>query len=142
MERGLLWLPLLAVFIWLAWAGWNEYQKVEAYNRWAQSFQTAKYDIYAVLGHSGDTITWGIPTRREPVNLETIALKDIQTITLVVDRQPVESATLPTRGRSVMLELTLTGDKLAGDKKVVQIPFTDIVLADQWRHYLQKNLPT
>ena len=50
MERGLLWLPLLAVFFWLAWSGWNEYQKVEAYRRWAADYDKAKYDLYAVLG--------------------------------------------------------------------------------------------
>jgi len=27
MERGILWLTLLAAFIWLAWQGRNEYQK-------------------------------------------------------------------------------------------------------------------
>ncbi len=137
MGYGLMWLPLLAVFIWLAWAGWNEYQKLDAYTQWAQSFQTAKYDIYAVLGYSGDAITWGVPTRRGPVNLETIALQDIQTVTLMVDRQPIESATLPTRGRSVTLNLTLTGNKTE-----VAIPFTDITLASQWQSYLQSRLPT
>lgn len=59
MERGLLWLPLLAVFIWLAWQGWNEYQKVEAYQNWAKHFERAKYDIYAVLAQNGSNLTWG-----------------------------------------------------------------------------------
>ena len=45
MERGLLWLPLLGIFIWLSWAGWNEYQKLEAYRAWAESFEKSKYDI-------------------------------------------------------------------------------------------------
>ena len=29
MERGLIWLPLLALIIGLTWVGWKEYQKVE-----------------------------------------------------------------------------------------------------------------
>ncbi len=53
MTRGLIWLPLLAIFIGLAWAGWNEYQKLEAYRAWAEQFDRAKYDIYAVLGQKG-----------------------------------------------------------------------------------------
>ena len=31
MEKGLIWLPLLAFFSWLTWSGWNEYQKIEIY---------------------------------------------------------------------------------------------------------------
>ena len=45
MERGLLWLPLLGVFIWLSWAGWNEYQKLEAYRAWAESFELSLIHI-------------------------------------------------------------------------------------------------
>jgi hypothetical protein len=63
MERGLMWLPLLALFGWLAWAGWREFQKVEAYEAWAQDFDRHKYDIYAVLGQKDDRLVWGKPTR-------------------------------------------------------------------------------
>ena len=65
MARGLLWLPLLVAFIWLAWSGWNEYQKLEAYKIWAEDFDNAKFDIYAVLGkkrarnHLGQTYPQG-----------------------------------------------------------------------------------
>ena len=52
------------MFIGLAWAGWNEYNKLEAYKVWAQSFERAKYDIYAALGQQGDVLTWGVPTRQ------------------------------------------------------------------------------
>jgi hypothetical protein len=64
MERGLMWLPLLALFIGLAWAGWREFRKVEAYQTWAQDFDRHKYDIYAVLGQKGDQLVWGKPTRQ------------------------------------------------------------------------------
>ncbi|HBY76957.1 MAG TPA: hypothetical protein DEG47_08115, partial [Cyanobacteria bacterium UBA11148] len=87
MERGLLWLPLLAVFSWLAWSGWNEYQKVEAYRHWAQQFDRAKYDIYAVLGQKNSELTWGKPTRSEPINLETFSLQDVDSIRLLVDKE-------------------------------------------------------
>ena len=75
MERGLLWLPLLAVFFWLAWSGWNEYQKIEAYRIWVQDYDRAKYDIYSVLGQKGKELTWGKPTRTGPVNLQTFSLE-------------------------------------------------------------------
>ena len=63
MVRGLFWLSLLLVFFLLAWGGWNEYQKVEAYRVWAEDFDQAKYDIYAIIGVKAKEITWGKPGR-------------------------------------------------------------------------------
>lgn len=59
MEYGLLWLPLLIIFFWLAWSGKNEYQKLEAYRQWAENFDQTKYDIYAIIGVKQKQITWG-----------------------------------------------------------------------------------
>jgi hypothetical protein len=134
MERGLLWLPLLALFIWLAWAGWYEYQKVEAYRTWASGFERAKYDIYAVLGQKGDNLTWGKPTRSGPVNLETFSLKNVQSIRLLVDEKPVDLDLPPIGGRAVALEFLLS------NSRTMRIPFTEIALAAKWGKYLQQEL--
>ena len=104
MERGLLWLLLLAVFIWLTWQGWNEYQKVEAYRNWAEQFERAKYDIYAVLGQNGSNLTWGKPTRTGPIDLQTFSLTDVQAIRLIVDEKPVSLETPPSKGKAITLE--------------------------------------
>ena len=133
MERGLLWLPLLGVFIWLSWAGWNDYQKLEAYRVWAKSFEKAKYDIYAVLGQNGESITWGKPKRKEPVNLETFSLSDVRSLQLLVNNKLVDLENLPTRGK-VVLEFIFS------DSKNIQVPFTDIDLAVNWYKYLQQKL--
>ena len=122
MERGLLWLPLVGVFIWLSWAGWNEYQKLEAYRAWAESFEKAKYDIYAVLGQNCESITWGKPARKKPINLETFSLSDVRSLRLLVDNKLVDPENLPSQGK-VVLEFIFY------DSKNIQIPFTDIDLA-------------
>ena len=133
MERGLLWLPLLGVFIWLAWAGWNEYQKLEAYRAWAESFEQAKYDIYAVLGFDGTNITWGKPTRKGPVNLQTFSLPDVKSLQLLVNHQPVDIDNLPSQGKAVL-------EFIISDSKNILIPFTDVDLAVNWYKYLQQKL--
>ncbi len=135
MERGLLWLPLLALFIGLAWQGWNEYQKVEAYQNWSQQFERAKYDIYAVLAQMGDNLTWGKPTRKGPINLETFSLNDVQSIRLVVDEKPVSLETPPSKGRAIALEFVLTSPAAS-----IRIPFTEIPLAVKWGKHLQQEL--
>ncbi len=134
MERGLMWLPLLAIFIGLAWAGWNEYQKLEAYRVWAEQFTKAKYDIYAVLGQQEDSLTWGKPTRSGPVNLQTFSLKNVQSIQLLVNGAAVDLDNPPSSGKAIVLEFLLQ------DAATVQVPFTEIPLAAKWEKYLQQEL--
>lgn len=133
MERGLMWLPLLAIFIGLAWAGWNEYQKLEAYRVWAEQFAKAKYDIYAVLGQQEDCLTWGKPTRSGPVNLQTFSLKNVQSIQLLVKGTVVDLDNPPSSGKAIVLEFVLKD-------ATVQVPFTEIPLAAKWGKYLQQEL--
>lgn len=135
MEKGLLWLPLLAVFIWLAWSGWNEYQKVEAYRLWASQFERAKYDIYAVLGQKDSDLTWGKPTRSGVVNLGTFSLKDVQLIRLLVDDRVADLETPPVKGREIALEFLFPEPTAS-----ITVPFTEIPLAVEWGKYLEKEL--
>ncbi len=134
MERGLFWLPLLLIFFWLAWNGWNEYQKVELYRVWAEQFDKAKYDIYAVLGYKEGKITWGKPTRAGIVGLDTFSLKDIQEIRLLVDDSPVSLTNLPSRGSTAIEFIYKNGTNS------IKLPFTEISLAAQWTQFLQGQL--
>ena len=131
MERGLLWLPLLVVFFWLAWQGSKEYQKVESYRLWAEQFEKSKYDIYAVIGLKGNNITWGKPSPKGPIKLETFSLLDVKDIRLLVDDKLVQLENYPQKGRVIQLELILS------QSQSVRIPFTEVPLAANWVKYLQ-----
>ncbi|MBG1241544.1 hypothetical protein [Nostoc sp. NZL] len=135
MERGLLWLPLLVMFFWLAWQGSKEYQKVEAYRAWAEQFERAKYDIYSVLGQKGNNLTWGKPTPKGPVKLETFSLLDVRKIYLLVDEKKVDLENIPEKGRSIELEFLFS--ESSGS---VRVPFTEIPLAAEWGKFLQGAL--
>lgn len=135
MERGLLWLPLLGAFFWLAWQGSKEYQKVEAYRAWAEQFERAKYDIYAVLGQKDHNITWGKPTPKGPIKLETFSLLDVKEIRLLIDDKSVEINVPPEKGRAIELEFIFSE---SGNS--VLVPFTEIPLAAEWGKYLQGAL--
>lgn len=132
MERGLLWLPLLVAFFWLAWQGSQEYQKLEAYRLWAEQFERAKYDIYAVLGQKGKDITWGKPTTNGPINLETFSLLDVQEIRFLVNGNAVDIENPPQKGRQIELEFLLTN-------KSIRVPFTEVPLAAKWGKFLQET---
>ena len=135
MERGLMWLPLLGAFIWLARAGANEYQKLEAYKRWAVGFDRCKYDIYAVLGLKARQISWGKPTKTEPKDLQTFSLDRVNQILLVVDDRLINLADLPTSGKKINLQLQFTDLTEA-----VNIPFTEIPMAAEWAEFLSQLL--
>ncbi|MGG6240614.1 hypothetical protein ACQ4N7_18485 [Nodosilinea sp. AN01ver1] len=133
MERGLLWLPLLAVFIGLAWAGWHEYQKVQAYEAWAAQFDRSKYDIKAMLGQRGDDLTWGRPTRQGPIDLTTLSLQAIADLRLEINGQPVVDETQPAKGKVELALATASGE-------TYRIPFTDSDLALRWEKALHQSL--
>ena len=133
MERGLIWLPLLILFIWLVWSGNREYLKVKFYQAWADQFDQAKYDIYSVLGKKGDLITWGKPTTEGIVDQSTFTLQQIQTINLVVKDKVIDVDNLPEKGEA-SLQFILTDDR------IVNVPFTDIDLTFKWFNYIRKFL--
>lgn len=132
MTRGLLWLPLLAVFIGLAWAGWNEYQKLEVYRGWAEQFDRAKFDIYSVLGQKGDSLTWGKPTRKGILNVQTFSRQQVESIRLMANSQAADLENPPAKARQVAIAFHLL------NAETVQIPFTDLNLAVQWGKFLQE----
>jgi hypothetical protein len=139
MGHGIAWSAFLLVFCGLAWLGWNEYRKVEAYKVWASEFDQAKYDITAVLGEKAGRLTWGKPSRKGPQNLQSLNLTNVSTIHLQVDgqlialtepTQPPEQ--LPERGKKISLALQTP-------EQQIEIPFTEIPLAAKWLNYLQKR---
>ena len=136
MERGLLWLPLLVIFFWLAWSGWNEYQKIESYKLWAKQFERHKYDIYAVLGQQGDCLTWGKPTRKEPKDLQTVSFEAVERIRFRIDSKffDEQDAEFPLNPKKIFLELVLkTGE-------MPSIRFTDVDIAAGWYRFLSDRL--
>jgi hypothetical protein len=135
MERGLMWLPLLGAFIWLARAGADEYQKLEAYKRWAVGFDRYKYDIYSVIGIKGRELSWGKPTKQEPKDLQTFSLDRVKQIQLVVDHQQVDLDDLPTGGKKINLQFQLTDTA-----NIIDIPFTEVPMASEWAKFLREQI--
>ena len=135
MERGLIWLPLLVLFFGLAWAGWNEFRKVDAYQAWAKAFDRAKYDILAVLGQKGDRLVWGKPSRTGVVEVQEFSLKEITAIEVEVNGNIINEAYPPKTSRSVNLCFQ------RGDEGPIQVPFTEISLALKWAQALRSLDP-
>ncbi len=130
-----MWLPLLGIFTWLARAGYNEYQKLEAYRSWAVGFEQCKYDIYAVLGLKDRQISWGKPTKAEPKDLQTFNLDRVTQIQLFVDDHEIDPANLPARGKKINLHF-----QFGESGEAIDIPFTEVPLAVEWWQLLHDKL--
>ncbi len=130
-----MWLPLLGAFIWLARAGANEYQKLEAYKRWAVGFDRYKYDIYSVIGLKDRELSWGKPTKKEPKDLQTFSLDRVKQIQLVVDHKSIDLDDLPTGGKNINLQFQFTDTA-----DTIDIPFTEIPMASEWAKFLRNTI--
>ncbi|CCH64501.1 hypothetical protein RINTHM_180 [Richelia intracellularis HM01] len=137
MEHGLLWFPLLAIFIWLFWQGGREYQKVEAYHLWAEKFDRAKYDILAVIGQKDNNITWGKPTHKGIANVQTFSLLDVKKVAILVGTKEIniDVDDIPTNGNTISLKFFILEPN-----NDIQIPFTEVPLAISWCKFLQNEL--
>jgi hypothetical protein len=135
MERGLMWLPLLGAFIWLARAGANEYQKLEAYKRWAVGFDRYKYDIYSVIGLKGRELSWGKPTKQEPKDLQTFSLDRVKQVQLVVDDRLINLDDLPSNGKKINLQF-----EFIDPANLTDIPFTEVPMAAEWAEFLNNEI--
>ena len=130
-----MWLPLLGIFIWLARAGANEYQKIEAYKRWAVGFDRCKYDIYAVIGLKDREISWGKPTKNDPKDVQTFSLDRVSQIQLIVDNRSIDLTNLPVSGKKINLRFQFTDNSTA-----IDIPFTEIPMAAEWNGFLNNTI--
>ncbi|ELS01466.1 hypothetical protein Xen7305DRAFT_00011700 [Xenococcus sp. PCC 7305] len=133
MERGLIWLPLLGLFIWLARKGWQEYQKVEGYRIWSEKFDKAKYDIYAVIGKKDRNLTWGTPTPKGILDLQTFSLNNVARINLLLGDRVIDFNDIPTENIKAIPSLEF---QLTNQENSIKIPFTDLELAAKWAKYL------
>ncbi len=135
MERGLLWLPLLVLFFGLAWAGWNEYQKVQGYSAWAKQYEKSKYDVLAALGYRKGELSWGKPIRKGLEDRQVMSIGALKGVQLRIDGSVVDLKTLPDAGKIIALELIP-----ADGNGVIQIPFVGIDLAVEWTNYLKQQI--
>lgn len=133
MERGLIWLPLLGLIIGLTWIGWREYQKVEGYRIWSTQFEQAKYDIYSIIGVKDNKITWGKPTAKGIIGLETFDLENVENIELKLGDRTINVDNLPEKKVKDTPQLAFN---FKTERKAILIPFTELDLAAKWQKYL------
>ncbi len=117
----------------MAKAGYDEYQKLETYKKWAVGFDRCKYDIYSTIGIKDRDLTWGKPTKSGSIDFQTFSLDRVSQVQLIVDGKSIDPNALPSTGKKIDLQIQFI-DNLDN----VNIPFTEIPLATEWAIFLAK----
>ncbi|MCY3537656.1 MAG: hypothetical protein F4X84_00955 [Synechococcus sp. SB0662_bin_45] len=124
MREGLLWLPLLVIFVVLTALGWLERRRQTLFRSWAQGAELAKLDATVAMRLQDGRISWG-PVGPRGIELAgDIAVNHLELCELMADRSGdvplTDEASGPCR-----LRLVANGQSL-------DIPFSDAVRARLW----------
>lgn len=124
MREGLLWLPLLVIFVVLTALGWLERRRQSLFRLWAQGAELAKLDAAVAMRLQDGRISWG-PVGPKGVELAgDIAVNQLELCELMADRSGdvplTDEACGPCRLR------------LVADGQSLDIPFSDAVQARLW----------
>ena len=124
MREGLLWLPLLVIFVVLTALGWLERRRQALFRRWAEGSELAKLDAAVAMRLQDGRISWG-PVGPKGVELAgDIAVNQLELCELMADRSGDVPLTDEAYGPCRL--------RLVADGQSLDIPFSDAVRARLW----------
>ena len=124
MREGLLWLPLLVIFVVLTALGWMERRRQALFRLWAQGSELARLDAAVAMRLQDGRISWGSVGPKGVELAEDIAVNHLELCELMADRSGdvplTDEACGPCRLR------------LVAEGRSLDIPFSDAVKARLW----------
>ncbi|OOV33823.1 hypothetical protein BV61_04120 [Candidatus Synechococcus spongiarum LMB bulk15M] len=124
MREGLLWLPLLVIFVVLTALGWMERRRQALFRLWAQGSELARLDAAVAMRLQDGRISWGSVGPKGVELAEDIAVNHLELCELMADRSGdvplTDEAYCPCRLR------------LVAEGRSLDIPFSDAVKARLW----------
>lgn len=131
MSHGLLWLPLLVVFVLLTALGWLERRRQRLFREWAEGAELAKLDGCGAARLIDGELSW---SRFHAGNLElegTFTIKSLELVELLALGSGEAPLTEESQGSC---RLRLVGSGLQKD-----LPFADAERARRWMHDLMSR---
>jgi hypothetical protein len=124
MTEGLLWLPLLLVFVLLASLGWVERRRQRLFREWAEGAELAKLDGCGAACLRDGVLRW---SRFEAGSFQPVGSFPVKNLELV-ELLALNSGEAPlTEESQGLCRLRLVG---GGDQQ--EIPFSDAQRARRW----------
>ncbi len=131
MIHGLLWFPLLLVFVLLTALGWLERRRQNLYVLWAQGTELAKLDGSGAARLKEGFLTWSsfeAGSFKEQGSFEIKKLELLELMALTSGEAPL---TNESQGRCRL--------RLIGSGKEMDVPFSDAERARDWMNELMSR---
>ncbi|WP_269623324.1 hypothetical protein [Prochlorococcus marinus] len=128
MIHGLLWFPLLIVFVLLTALGWLERRRQNLYRDWAKGSELAKLDGSCAARLKEGLLSWSSFEAGTFKEKETFEIKQLELLELMALSSGEAPLTNESQGQCRL--------RLIGCGKEIDIPFSDADRARQWMNQL------
>ena len=128
MIHGLLWFPLLIVFVLLTALGWLERRRQSLYLEWANKSELSKLDGTGAARLKAGILSWSTFEAGRFKEQDSFEIKQLELVELMALSSGEAPLTNESQG--------LCRLRLIGEGKEIDVPFSDAERARQWMEEL------
>ncbi len=131
MIHGLLWFPLLLVFVLLTALGWLERRRQNLYVVWAKGSELAKLDSSGAARLKEGIFSWSSFEAGSFQEQDSFEIKKLELVELMALTSGDAPLTQESQGRCRL--------RLVGNGKEIDVPFADAERARKWMDQLMEK---
>ncbi len=131
MTHGLLWLPLILVFVLLTALGWLERRRQSLYRDWAKGSELAKLDSSGAARLQNGILSWSSFEAGKFNDKGSFEIKQLELVELMALTSGEAPLTNESQGQCRL--------RLIGCGKELDVPFADAERARQWMSQLMEK---
>jgi len=131
MLHGLLWLPLLLIFILLTALGWLERRRQTLFRNWAIGSELCKLDSSGAASLRDGKLTWSAFEAGEFKEKDSFIIKKLELVELMALTSGEAPLTNESQGKCRL--------RLVGSGREMDVPFSDADRAREWMDQLMER---
>ena len=131
MLHGLLWLPLLLIFILLTALGWLERWRQNLFRSWASDSELCKLDSSGAASLKDGQLKWSAFEAGKFEEKDSFTIKKLELVELMALTSGEAPLTNESQGKCRL--------RLVGDGKEMDVPFSDAEQAREWMDQLMEK---
>ena len=131
MLHGLLWLPLLLIFVLLTALGWLERRRQNLFRMWADGSELCKLDSSGAASLKNGKLRWSAFEAGTFEEKDSFTIKKLELIELMALTSGEAPLTIESQGKCRL--------RLIGDGKEMDVPFSDADRAREWMDQLMEK---
>jgi len=131
MLHGLLWLPLLLIFVLLTALGWLERRRQNLFRNWANGSELCKLDSSGAASLKDGELRWSAFEAGTFEEKDSFIIKKLELIELMALSSGEAPLTSESQGKCRL--------RLVGNGKEMDVPFSDADQAREWMNQLMEK---